>query len=114
MRETAEWTGRHLTKLMWELLPRDHPQAQPVFQRLTEKRRKAARAARTRAQALAASAEDRANGNRPQWSFQQPYVPPPPKGGLKTAADKKPAIDDLPPPPTRETANWKAKAPRPK
>ena len=99
MRETAEWCGSHVTKIMWELLPTDHPQAVPVMERLKEKRQRAAQAARRRAKALTSGKEDRANGNRPAWSFEQPYVPPPPKGGLKTAADKVAAIDLLPPPP---------------
>ena len=50
------------------------------------------------AQAVLASAEDRANGNRPKWRDVE-VVPVPKKGQLKTAADKIPAIDKLPPPP---------------
>ena len=41
MRETAEWTGRVVTRLMWEPLPLDHPQAVPVLQRMRDKRRRA-------------------------------------------------------------------------
>ena len=31
MRETAEWTGSRITRLMWELIPLDHPHAAPVY-----------------------------------------------------------------------------------
>ena len=98
MRETAEFRGRQIARLVWEVLPPSHPQAQPVWQRLRAKRRKAAQAARRKALAPRGDA-DRANGNRPAWSFAQPIIPAASKNGLKTAADKVAAIDLLSPPP---------------
>ena len=108
MRETAEWTGSRITRLMWELIPLDHPHAAPVYARLQQKRKDLAREARRKAQAALASAEDRANGNRPKWRDVE-IVPVPKKGQLKTAADKIPAIDKLPPPPKTLPAPVKKK-----
>ena len=97
MRETAEWTGRQMTKLMWEPLPLDHPQARTVHERLRDKRRRAARAKRGYA-LKAVISEDRMNGNRPAWSNAQPFIPTVSKKGLKTAADKEMAPRPAPPP----------------
>lgn len=33
LRETAEWTGRRITRIAWETLPANHPQALPVWAR---------------------------------------------------------------------------------
>lgn len=94
LRETAEWVGRRIVRLVWEPLPNDHPQAVPVWQRLRAKRRE--QAARRRANTLRAAAN--ANGNRSEWSNAQPYVPAPTKNGLKSAADKEMAPRPAPPP----------------
>jgi hypothetical protein len=95
MRETAEWRGRSITRMVWEVLPPNHPQAQPVWRRLRAKRARAAQAARR--PKLAAGEGDLANGSRPPWSFAQPPLTSTTKNGLKTAKDKEP--NTLPPPP---------------
>ena len=94
MRETAEWVGRTITKLMWEPLPLDHPQALPVLQRLRAKRRNAGRR-RALSEKLE---EDRKNGNRPAWSNAQPILVMTKGLGLK-AAEKLAREEALPRPP---------------
>ena len=110
MRETAEWSGRQMTRLMWEAIPTDHPQAIPVFQRMKDKKKRAAAASRKR---IADAEKVRANGSRPAWSSAQPTIPPSMKGlGLKAAeALGKKEIEALDPSPfERRMARLKEKA----
>ena len=94
MRETAEWTGRQMSRLMWEPLPLDHPQARPVLARMRDKRRRAAQAARR----VRATNEDRANGDRPAWSNAQPLYAKPSGPGIG-AAEALARKEQLPRPP---------------
>ena len=86
VRETAEWCGRRMCRIMWEKLPDDHPQAQPVWQRLRSKRR------RLRQQAVARAAAEGGGLQRgPAWNDKVAPVPAVSAKGLKTAKDREPA-----------------------
>ena len=97
MRETAEWTGRVMTKLMWEPLPFSHPQAQVVYQRLRDKRRRTRLASRNKVVAEKIR-DDRMNGNRPAWNNAQPPLVMTTGLSLK-AAEKLGREEQLPRPP---------------
>ena len=64
MRETALWVGNKVSRLVWERLPPDHPQAAPVWERWRMRQRRAAKAAREAKLKLAMPARD----PRPAWS----------------------------------------------
>ena len=83
MRETAEWRGTAITRVVWEVLSEDHPQAQSVWERLRAKRRRAKQTDAQRPASAAAAAL-----NRPAWSDAIAKPPALSKGGLKTAKDK--------------------------
>jgi len=89
MRETAEWRGRSMCRIMWEKLPEDHPQAKPVWKRLHSKRRRAR--ARQAASASSNAAEGATHTRRPAWNDTVAPVPAVSAKGLKTAKDKEPA-----------------------
>ena len=84
MRETAEWRGRTVTRLVWERLPSDHPQAVPVWERLRDKRRRTKQAGLRRAQ----RATQARNSSRPAWNDNIAITPAVSAKGLKCAKDK--------------------------
>ena len=89
MRETAEWRGSKMTKLVWETLADSHPQARPVWERLSLKRKRAKQAAAAAARKPSGGGGGAAASRRPVWS--DAIGPPKPKPkGIKSAKDKEP------------------------
>ena len=87
MRETAEWRGRAISRISWERLPDDHPQAIPIWSRLRAKRKRLRQQASCRTTSLSAKSKGAA---RPAWDETITLPMPLKANGLRSAQEREP------------------------